>query len=160
MEIVGINLADVLRACNGDLTHKGLRAVGVGSVRVRRVVDALDKLGLTRRIGPRAQRVLALPLDEALQRVAGIVIPAPPQAPPRRRALPYLDMMRLCHDPGELFAPGATFPADQVLPRKWRKDDPDQWYIGTRFVRVRPGHPREYYEYDGEQVVKIVDSRP
>ena len=158
--MAGINLADVLRASNGDLTHKGMREIGIGSVRVRRVFDTLDKLGLTRFEGSRRKRVLVVSLEEALPRVEGVIVPDPPVANRRRRrALPYRDVMRLLHDPGGLFAPGAEFPSDQVLPRKWAPDEPGQWHVGTRFVRRRRGHPREYYEYDGERVARVEDGR-
>lgn len=149
-------VADVLRASRGDVTEKGLRALGLGYDKVRWIVVRLEAMGLIQRVGARRQRVLALPLAETLTQVQRMTLPARIERCDKGRVhrVPVLDEMRVLHDPGELFAPGATFPADQVLPRSWAPDEPDQWYIGTLFERRKP-EVRALYMYDGERVVKV-----
>ena len=145
-------VADVLRASNGDVTEKGLRALGLGYDKVRWIVVRLEAMGLIQRVGSRRQRVLALPLAEAVSAVQRLTLPARSERCDKGRAhrVPVQNEMRLLYDPGGLFAPGAIFPTDQVLPRTWAPDEPDQWYIGTRFERR--GNVREIYVYDGERV--------
>lgn len=149
-------VADVLRASNGDVTEKGLRALGLGYDKVRWIVVRLEAMGLIQRVGSRRQRVLALPLAEAVSAVQRLTLPARIERRDKGRAhrVPVVDVMRVLHDPGGLFAPGASFPADQVLPRTWAPDEPDQWYIGTLLERRKPGL-RALYMYDGERVVKV-----
>ena len=136
-------LADILAASGGDLMEKHLRTCGVSALGVRYVVRTLDDLGLTERVGSRKQRVLAVPLDEAIRRVGNRELP-----PPKERVVTWaykieaVNVMRVLHDPAGLFRPGAEFPEDQVLPRNWRKDAPGQWATGIRFQRIRNGTNR------------------
>lgn len=144
-------IVDILRASNGDITEKGLRATGLGYQGVRYIVVLLDELEMATRVGPRRQRVLRFSLEETLARLEGFDIPRAARVH-SRHFVPSVDEMRLIHDPLCLFAPGAIFPADQVLPRDYAPDEPDQWAIGTRFERRKPGYPRQVYVYDGEKV--------
>ncbi len=145
------DLIDILRASNGDITERGLRSVGCTYDMCRCVVKRLDALGLTQRVGAYRQRELIAPLAEIMDRLDGEQITAI-RVLHRPHRVPRSDLMRIVHDPGELFAPGAVFPADQVLPRRYAPDDPDQWYIGTLFERRRIGCPHKLYIYDGERV--------
>lgn len=146
-------LADIIIASHGNLMEKTLRACGVSGDGVRYVVTTLDDLGLTARAGPRKQRVLAVPLAEAVRRVGDRELP-----PPKARVVTCayetgaVNVLRVLHDPAGLFRQGAEFPEDQVLPRKWRKDAPGQWEAGTRFQRVYNGELAGVYVYDGERV--------
>jgi len=151
----------VLRATDGDLAEKRLRAAGYSPDDVRFFVLKLDELDLTERRGPRRARVLAVSFDEALRCVAGLTIPAP-GAKVRKFAhysAHVANVMRVEYDPGGLFRRGAEFPEEQVLPRSARKDDPDRWYIGTRFTRYVNGKPSGVYEYDGAQVRRVNEKK-
>jgi len=156
-------LADILSACNGDVQEKSLRAAGVSATGVRFVVKTLDALGLTRRVGSRKKRVLTVTLAEAIARVGDGVLPPPRErAAMRRRNCERAydtdaeNVMRVLYDPLGIFDSSRfELPEEQVLPRKWRKDDKDQWAIGTRFLRLRNGEEAGVYEYDGEKVRRV-----
>jgi hypothetical protein len=147
-------VAEVLVACEGDVTEKGLRGVGLGGDKARWLTQELESRGLIRRVGSRRQRVLALPLAETVARVRGVALPPRVERSDRGKPhrVPTQDEVRLLSDPGGLFAPGAVFPSDQVLPRRWAPDEPGQWAEGTRFVRYRNGACLGEYVYDGERV--------
>lgn len=153
---------DILQACGGDISVQGLRAVGVGYEVSRRLVMRLRELGVVGSSGPYRQRVLVRPLDEVIEAVRGEPVSGrhPRQrGKEKRHCVPIQDEMRLVHDPGELFSPGATFPADQVLPRKWASDEVGQWHEGTRFARYRAGQRVGEYVWDGERVVAVDNRR-
>jgi hypothetical protein len=147
---------DVLQTCGGDITDRGLRAAGVGSKAAQRLVTRLRELGVVEFAGPYKRRTLVRSLDDVVEMVRGetLTTRSVHQVRHKRHNIPVVDVMRLVHDPGGLFAPGATFPADQVLPRTWAPDEPDQWYIGTLFERRKLGL-RAVYVYDGERVTKV-----
>ena len=146
-------LAEVLAATGGATTEKALRGAGMGYTVVRRVIARLDALGLTRR-ERNGMRVLAVPLAEALTRVAGETVARGGGPVHCKHEMTARDIMYVRYDPGDIFRWPQNFPAAQVLGRN-ADDDPDRWYIGMTWERRKDGRFAGMYVYDGERVVEV-----
>lgn len=156
MELTGENVALVIRETGGDLRQSTLRQ-WFGGGGADWVARKLEQLGLVERVGNRGARRLAVPVHVAVPTILKIGAWRDERALARRKDFGKARLniarpeMVLLHDPGGLFAPGARFPVDQVLPGEG--EEPDAWYIGTRF-EYRYNGERRTYVYDGEAVVE------
>ena len=159
-------IADILKATDGDLRRPVIEKCGFGYSGVRRFYDRIDQMGLTKKVPPQGQRVLAVPLAAAIAAVgdARIVTYADRRDKGKaRNRIAANDVMRLLHDPSGFFsvARGAAWATSQVLPPYPYEPDEDEaegkdeWAVGTRFQRVIDGEPQGIYEYDGEAVVEV-----